>query len=475
MPGSRRRTAAAMMMMKRSSSSIDEPPAMPADRACLVKSDMDRGPGPFSKLEPTATGIVTMDEQAPKTRDQPPGQAAGAAAHDGHGSAALLIDDQDRYSRLRLISWWRQERLRTAQVLVVGAGALGNEVMKNLALLGLGTTYLIDFDVVEPSNLSRSVLFREEDGGHSKAVVAARRARELNPEINIVPLHGDVITDLGLGLFAAVDLVIGCLDNREARLWVNRQCWKTGTPWIDAGIQEIQGVVKVFVPPDSACYECAMTKRDYELLNFRYSCPLLTRDQISAGKVPTAPTIASMMAALQVQEALKLLHGMPVAAGSALVYNGVANQFYSTRLPFREDCLSHETYPKPVELFLGRRNTVHELFAAARSSMEGRLRLVLDRELVVAIDCPRCSWRGEVMRPRVRVKASEATCPNCNEPGRPEFASAVDEDSPLAAQELSRVGIPPYDIVRVDGPAESGFFLLAADREECNTGWGLGR
>ena len=152
--------------------------------------------------------------------------------------------------------------------------------MKNLALVGLGTTYLIDLDVVEPSNLSRSVLFRAEDGGQPKAEVAARRARELNPEITIIPMHGNVITDLGLGLFADVDLVIGCLDNREARLWVNRQCWKVGTPWIDAGIQEIQGVVKVFVPPDSACYECAMTERDYQLLNLRYSCPLLSRDEI---------------------------------------------------------------------------------------------------------------------------------------------------------------------------------------------------
>ena len=157
---------------------------------------------------------------------------------------------------------------------------------------------MIDLDAVEPSNLSRSVLFRAEDGGQPKAEVAAQRALEINPEIAIVPIHGDVITDLGLGLFADVDVVIGCLDNREARLWVNRQCWKVGTPWIDAGIQEIQGVVKVFVPPDSACYECAMTERDYQLLNLRYSCPLLRRDEILAGKVPTAPTIASMMAAL---------------------------------------------------------------------------------------------------------------------------------------------------------------------------------
>jgi adenylyltransferase/sulfurtransferase len=298
-----------------------------------------------------------------------------------------------------------------------------------------------------------------------KAEIAARRARELNPEMTIIPLHGDVITDVGLGLFADVDLVIGCLDNREARLWVNRQCWKVGTPWIDAGIQEIQGVVKVFVPPDSACYECAMTERDYQLLNFHYSCPMLRREEILAGKVPTAPTIASMMAALQVQEALKLLHGLPVAAGSALVFNGVANQFYSTRLPFREDCLSHETYPRPVELAIGHRAAVAELLAAAGAHLDGPLHLVLDRELVVGMDCPRCGWHAAVMRPRVKVRASEANCPQCREPARPELTSAIADSAPIAGEPLCRVGIPPYDIVRVDGPAGSGFFLLAADRD----------
>ena len=101
---------------------------------------------------------------------------------------SLVIDDLDRYGRLRLISWWRQERLQAARVLVVGAGALGNEVLKNLALVGLGTIYVIDLDVVEPSNLSRSVLFRAEDGGRPTAEVAAIRAGELNPEIRIIPL-----------------------------------------------------------------------------------------------------------------------------------------------------------------------------------------------------------------------------------------------------------------------------------------------
>jgi adenylyltransferase/sulfurtransferase len=349
-------------------------------------------------------------------------------------------------------------------VLVVGAGALGNEVMKNLALVGIGTTYLIDLDLIEPSNLSRSVLFRADDAGQSKAEVAARRALEINPEIEIVPIHGDVLSDLGLGLFADVDVVIGCLDNREARLWVNRQCWKVGTPWIDAGIQEIQGVVKIFVPPDSACYECAMTERDYQLLNLRYSCPLLKRDDILSGKVPTAPTIASMMAALEVQEALKLLHGMPVDGGTALVFSGVGNQFYATRLPFRKDCLSHETYPRPIELPLGHAGTVAGLFAAARAELEGPLTLGLDRELVVALCCPRCGWRQEIMRPRSKVGQTEAVCPSCQELGRPELTSAIAEDSPLADRTLMEVGIPAYDIVRVEASSETKFFLLAGDR-----------
>jgi adenylyltransferase/sulfurtransferase len=378
----------------------------------------------------------------------------------------LVIDDADRYARLRLISWWRQERLAAAKVLVVGAGALGNEVLKNLALLGVGTTHVIDFDRVEPSNLARSVLFRSEDAGRPKAEVAAGRAVELNPDVRVIPVVGDVIHDVGLGWFRDADVVIGCLDNREARLWVNRQCWKARTPWIDAGIQEIQGVVKVFVPPDSACYECAMTRRDYELLNLRYSCPLLSRDDVQQGKVPTAPTIASMMAALQVQEALKLLHSLPVAAGSAHVYNGVGNQFYTTALPRRDDCLSHEEYPEPLALPLGRDATAADLFAVASNSLDGPLRLHLERDLVEALTCPRCGTRAEVMRPRSRVRQSEAVCPACGGAAVPETRACVEENDPLAGSAtLASLGVPPYDVVRVEGREATGFFLLAADRD----------
>lgn len=383
-----------------------------------------------------------------------------------HESASeWVLDESDRYGRLRLIPWWRQEKLTGARVLVVGAGALGNEVLKNLALIGVGTTFVIDFDQVEPSNLARSVLFRGEDAGHSKAEVAARRALEINPEVAFHPIQGNVISDLGLGFFREMDVVIGCLDNREARLWVNRQCWKVGTPWVDAGIQEIQGVVKVFVPPDSACYECAMTTRDYELLNLRYSCPLLRREDILEGKVPTAPTIASMMAALEVQEALKLLHGLPVQAGSAIVFNGVANQFYTTQLPYREDCLSHEHYPEPQSLSIGQGDRLSDLFAAARASLSGPLSLALDRDLVTTLQCLRCGWRREIFQPRMKVSQAEAVCPTCRELAHPDLVHEIEEDSPLADRLLADLGIPPYDILRVVGGGKTGFFLLADDRD----------
>src|SRR5687768_924383 len=81
-----------------------------------------------------------------------------------------------RFDRFRLISWWDQARLSRARILVIGAGALGNEIIKNLSLLGVGQLLIADLDRVENSNLSRAILYREADNGLAKAEVAARTA-----------------------------------------------------------------------------------------------------------------------------------------------------------------------------------------------------------------------------------------------------------------------------------------------------------
>jgi adenylyltransferase/sulfurtransferase len=370
----------------------------------------------------------------------------------------LIIDDSDRYGRLRLISWWRQEKLAAAKILVVGAGALGNEVLKNLALLGAGRVFVIDFDAIETTNLTRSVLFRAGDAGRSKAEAAANAVRALNPDVKVVALNGNVITDLGLGVFADMDVVIGCLDNREARLWINRQCWKIGRPWVDGAIQEISGVVKVFVPPASACYECAMTEADYRLLNLRYSCPLLRREDLAEGKVPTAPTIASMIAALEVQEALKLIHALPVQAGSAFVFNGESNNFYTTRFQRREDCLSHETYPAPKGVPFSAATPAADLL----KTLEGTC-LLLDRNLLVSLTCA-CGAKKPIVRPLILVSQKEGMCGSCGQVMRPEIVHEIPADSPLAKEPMRRLGVPPFDIVKVKSPRGVEFARLDGDR-----------
>lgn len=381
-----------------------------------------------------------------------------------------VLDDDDRYSRMRLIAWWDQEKLGNAKVLVVGAGALGNEVLKNLALLGAGTIYLIDMDHIEASNLTRSVLFRQSDTGKPKSIVAAERVSELNPDVKVIPIVGNVLTDIGLGLVRDVDVVIGCLDNREARLWVNRLCWKVSTPWVDGGIQEINGVAKVFVPPDGACYECGMTENDYRLIQLRYSCPLLKQEDIQAGKTPTAPTIASIIGGLQTQEALKLIHEMEVAQGSALVFNGVVNQMYKTEYPHREDCLSHETYENPVDCELTNQATVGELFESIKETHDlADFRLDLDRDLVVALECPGCKDRHEIFKPISLVSQDQSICSKCGEPMKPELVHAVEQNEDWIDRKLSEIGIPMYDIIKISGQDSEIHVVLNGDRAKITT------
>ena len=378
----------------------------------------------------------------------------------------FVIDDDDRYARMRLIAWWDQQRISTAKIMVVGAGALGNEVLKNLALLGVGTIHIVDFDQVQPSNLTRSVLFRQQHTGMNKAAVAASMAGELNPDCQLIAHDADVIHDIGLGIVREMDVVIGCLDNREARLWVNRMCFKANTPWIDGGIQEINGVAKVFRPPAGPCYECTMTENDYRLIALRYSCPMLKQEDIQQGRTPTAPTIASIVGGLQVQEALKLLHEMPNAEGSALVFNGVANQFYKTKFALRDDCLSHETFADIESLTLSAGNTSRELFDSIRAELnlndDSQLTLVLDRDYLGSLVCRSCDITQPIGRPRFQVKQSESLCSSCQQPMQPVSVCEIGADDSLADVPMQQIGVPDREIVRVRHGQSDHFFELAS-------------
>src|ERR1041384_7200576 len=110
------------------------------------------------------------------------------------GAMKLTLPEQeDRFARFRQIEGWDQKKLSRARVLVIGAGALGNEIVKNLALLGVGNILVADMDCVENSNLSRSVLYRSADNGNFKADTAARAARDIYPDLRVHSFNGNAV------------------------------------------------------------------------------------------------------------------------------------------------------------------------------------------------------------------------------------------------------------------------------------------
>lgn len=258
--------------------------------------------------------------------------------------------EEDRFSRFRLIHWWNQERIASARVLVVGAGALGNEILKNLALLGFRQILVADLDRIEVSNLSRSVLYRESDIGRDKAEAAAEAVRALYPGATVHGLRVNVMQQLGLGAFDWADVILGGLDNREARLFLNRSSWKMGKPWIDGAIEGVNGVVRVFESGKPACYECTLGEVDWAILERRMSCNLLTRADEEQGKVATTPTTSAVIAGIQVQEALKLLHGLPSLSGKGYVFEGLHHTSYVTEYTPDPNCLSHYRFERIIRL-----------------------------------------------------------------------------------------------------------------------------
>ena len=208
-----------------------------------------------------------------------------------------------------LLSWFKMERVKQARVLVAGAGALGNEVVKNLALFGVGHIYVVDFDQIELSNLTRSVLFREEDAySHAyKADIVAKRAREINPQIEVTPIVGNLFSEVGFGLYRSVDVIIGCLDSRLARYLLNRMAMRAGKSWIDGSIENMTGAVKVYTP-GVACYECGLSREEFNNIMLRTGCADVVRTQTEHGRIATTPISASIIGALQVQEAMKIIH-----------------------------------------------------------------------------------------------------------------------------------------------------------------------
>ena len=380
---------------------------------------------------------------------------------------------EDRYSRLRLIPWWEQERLANATIMVVGAGAIGNELIKNLALLGIGRILIYDMDQIENTNLTRSVLFRARDVGQNKAEVAAVRAAEMNPDIKAKAFVANIIDDVGLGVFRRMDVVLGGLDNREARLAINQSCYRVNRPWIDGAIEALNGFARVFSPPDGACYECTMTDTDWKMINNRKSCALLTHAQMAEGKIPTTPTSSAIIAGVQVQEMLKLLHGdrnLPTLDGQCYVFNGLTHDSYVAKYQKKPDCMSHDTYDSIEDRpWSVRTMSLKNLVSSIQSELGERAVVDFDRDIATVAACP-CGETKDLYSPVHKLRGTDIVCPRCGEAMKFESVHSLNGSEPFLDKSPFEIGIPPLHIVSGRSGTHTRYYEFSADEKEVFSG-----
>jgi adenylyltransferase/sulfurtransferase len=374
-----------------------------------------------------------------------------------------------------LLSWFKKEKVKNARVLVAGAGALGNEVVKDLALFGIGHIYVIDFDRIELSNLTRSVLFREEDANnHSyKAEIVAKRAMEINPQIKVVPIVGNLFSEVGFGLYRAVDVVIGCLDSRIARYLLNRLCMRAGKTWIDGSIENLTGVIRVYTP-NLCCYECGLSREEFNHIMLRTGCADVVRTQSSAGRIATTPVSASIIGAMQVQEAMKIIHlddkeanRFTTLQGKVLRYEGLTNSTNIYKFAsWKKNCPAHERW-EPVM-------SGNDLSAALSvKEVLSRLKVLLGAKTVeinmlnnkfidkIVSDQPEKEFR--IMLPESKLEEyinndAELKKLSYRTLFHKSFYENIDAKFPYQDLSLMQIGIPSFDVIQVS--TEKGQFYV---------------
>ncbi len=167
----------------------------------------------------------------------------------------MIKHPDERYDRQARTPGWDQSLIQSGTVVIVGVGALGCEVAKNLVLMGVGKLILIDNDVVELSNLSRQMLFTEEDIGRSKSEAAAEKLRILNRFVELIHYNSDV-RQLPETIFEEADVICSCLDTWGVRRWLNSLTVSLRKPMVDGSIEGFYGNIQVVIPGKTACLEC---------------------------------------------------------------------------------------------------------------------------------------------------------------------------------------------------------------------------
>lgn len=382
-----------------------------------------------------------------------------------------------------LLSWFKKEKVSNARVLVAGAGALGNEVIKDLTLFGVGHIYVVDFDRIEISNLTRSVLFREDDAFEHrfKAEVAAQRAMEINPQIKVTPIVGNLFSEVGFALYKSVDVIIGCLDSRLARYQLNRMAMRAGKTWIDGSIENLTGVVKVYTPGKS-CYECGLSREEFNVIMLRTGCADVVRSQTSHGRVATTPISASIVGAVQAQEAIKVIHldsyeddKLPFTTlqGKMWRYEGLTNATNTYKfVSWKKSCPAHEQWTPTIS---GEKMTAD---MTVKDALEELKRIcgveaveinLMNNKFIEAIISDSPEKEFKVMIPESQLDKTISSDAEMRKLSyktlfHKKYYENIDAYFPFQDLTLKEVGIPYFDVLKV--ATEKGVFFveLSADK-----------
>jgi adenylyltransferase/sulfurtransferase len=261
-------------------------------------------------IEPELTNLIFVDRDEdlePIEPDDIEGQ--GHLEDEGKPKQDVIVDYL--WSRQMISLGEKQKILRKADALVAGAGALGNEIVKNLAFLGFGKITVVDFDSVEYSNVSRS-MFEFTDIGKNKAEVLAKKMGGKSPYTEIKSISARVEECQEEELKSQV--IISALDNMAARTWLAAFCVKNRIPLVDGGIMEFSGRVQTYIP-DGPCLACSIPLDRYgEIMELANPCEGLDYDAVASFS-----SVASIVGGIQANEAMKIVCGLPTLKGTLIL------------------------------------------------------------------------------------------------------------------------------------------------------------
>jgi molybdopterin/thiamine biosynthesis adenylyltransferase len=250
--------------------------------------------------------------------------------------------DQDKYERSKRLGWFDVNKVKNTKLLVVGAGAIGNETCKNLVLSGYQHISLVDMDYVVNSNLNRCLFFSEEDAKQRRLKVEAIKEKilRLNPKVKL-QIYKEKIETFSDDFIPSHNIVLGCLDNIATRLHLNSHCYYHDVPYVDAATLGLTGKVQVVIPPKTSCLECSLNRTHKKMMNVRMSC---TGKNITFFEPKLAADIntTSIVSAVQVQEALKITHKrFSNIIRNMWYYDGNRNVSEVFEIEISPDCVNH--------------------------------------------------------------------------------------------------------------------------------------